>query len=199
MITTGQQIPDNPFNLFTNWFNEAVVSGLPLPQAMTLATSTRGGKPSARIVLLKEVTHEGLVFFTNYKSRKSRELMNNPRAALVFFWSTLHRQIRIEGVVKNVPDELSDKYFSSRPRGSQLGAWASQQSGAIPDRDFLLREYEAMKEKYENIPVPRPPFWGGYVLVPSMFEFWQEQENRLHNRIRFQLKKGKWYPERLAP
>jgi len=192
-------MPENPSDVFNGWFTEAVRSGLPDPEAMTLATSTPGGKPSARIVLLKEITKEGLVFFTNYKSRKSRELMDNPRAALVFFWSAQRRQVRIEGTVRTVPDDVSDAYFSIRPRGSQLGAWVSPQSMEIPGMDHLLTLYKELEKKYENIPVPRPPYWGGYILIPSLFEFWSEQKNRLHERICYELQDGKWRMKRLAP
>ena len=194
-----QFIPYNPFDFFFTWFTEAVAARLPLPQAMTLATSTRQGIPSARIVLLKEVTYEGLVFFTNFQSRKGKELQSNPRAALVFHWPALHRQVRVEGSVIKVADELSDTYFSSRPRGSQLGAWASPQSKVIAGKDTLTREFETLETKYKNHTIPRPPFWGGYQLVPTMFEFWLEQENRLHERLRFKLKKSKWCREILAP
>jgi pyridoxamine 5'-phosphate oxidase len=191
---------ENPFDVFEGWFTEAVRSGMPDPEAMTLATSTPGGKPSARIVLLKEITREGLIFFTNYKSRKSRELMDNPHAAVLFFWSALRRQVRIEGTVRMVPDDVSDAYFKSRPRSSQLGAWASTQSMEIPGMDHLHTLFKELEKKYKNVSVPRPSFWGGYILTPSLFEFWQEKENRLHERICFELQDGKkWHMKRLAP
>jgi pyridoxamine 5'-phosphate oxidase len=191
----------DPFVQFRSWMKVAMAADLPEPgaSAMTLATATRDGKPSARMVLLRGVDERGFVFFTNYESRKSRELDANPWAALVFYWATLDRQIRIEGRVERVTAAESDEYFQTRARGSQLGAWASPQSQVIPDRSVLARHMEALTAQYEGQPVPRPPHWGGYRVVPSVIEFWQGRANRLHDRLCYRREDGRWVLERLAP
>jgi pyridoxamine 5'-phosphate oxidase len=167
---------------------------------MTLATATPDGKPSSRMVLLRGFDHRGFVFFTNHNSRKARELLENPRAALVFYWAELERQIRVEGDVTQVSPQESDDYFQTRPRGSQLGAWASPQSELITDRECLDRRFDELEAQYANRPIPRPEYWGGYRVVPQSIELWQGRDNRLHDRLRYRrLADGLWLIERLAP
>jgi pyridoxamine 5'-phosphate oxidase len=190
--------PD-PLRQFQRWFDAAVAAGLPEPNAMTLATCTADGVPSARIVLLKICDERGLAFFTNYRSRKARELANNPRAALVFFWPALERQVRVEGRVEQVSAEESDVYFASRPVNSRLGAWASDQSAVIPSRDELERKQHEFEAQFPDGRVPRPPHWGGYRVVPDVFEFWQGRPSRLHDRLRYRRVEGRWVIERLSP
>lgn len=190
--------PD-PVRQFGIWFDDTQRAGLPEANAMTLATATADGKPSARIVLLKGADANGFVFFTNYDSQKGRELAVNPFATIVCFWAELARQVRIDGKVELASAAESDEYFQSRPRGSQLGAWCSSQSEVIAGREVLegrLREFE---EKFRDREVPRPPYWGGYRLKPTSIEFWQGRANRLHDRIRYRLVGGKWIMERLSP
>jgi pyridoxamine 5'-phosphate oxidase len=196
---TESEAGDDPFDLFRRWFDQTVAAGLPDPNAMTLATATADGRPSARVVLLKGLDDRGFTFFTNYDSRKGRELTANPFGALVFWWHDLARQVRAEGRVEKVTAEESDAYFATRPLGSRLGAWASRQSEVIPDRTFLEREHAALEVRYADGHVPRPPHWGGYRVVPDEVEFWQGRLNRLHDRIRFRRAGGKWVRERLAP
>ncbi len=190
--------PD-PMVQFEAWFSEAQAARLPQPEAMALATATPAGYPSARMVLLRGLDKRGFVFFTNYKSRKGSELMANPRAALVFFWQELDRQVRVEGSVEIVSGEESDVYFRSRPRGSQLGAWASPQSQVIPSRDFLEGQAGAFAERYQGQEVPRPPHWGGLRVVAEMIEFWQGMQDRLHDRLRYRWDGACWLMDRLAP
>jgi pyridoxamine 5'-phosphate oxidase len=190
--------PD-PLRQFQLWFDQAVAAGEPEPTAMTLATCTPDGKPSARIVLLKICDQRGLAFFTNHHSRKGRELTNNPFAALVFNWPTLERQVRVEGTVEIVSEAESDEYFATRPLGSRLGAWASEQSAVIPTRDELERQHRELEARYPDGQVPRPPHWGGYRVVPQVFEFWQGRPSRLHDRLRYRRVDGRWVLERLAP
>lgn len=191
---------DDPFALFRRWFDAAQMAGLHEPNAMTLATCTPDGIPSARAVLLKGVDERGFTFFTNYDSRKGRELAANPRAALLFLWHPLERQIRIEGVVEVVTPAESDAYFATRPLGSRLGAWASPQSAVIPGREFLETQHAELTAKYPDGTVPRPSNWGGYRVVPSTIEFWQGRPSRLHDRVRFTRKPGgAWAKDRLAP
>jgi pyridoxamine 5'-phosphate oxidase len=196
-----EQAGDDPLALFQRWFDEALAAGLPEPNAMVLATATQDGKPSARVVLLKGFDERGLTFFTSYQSRKARELSANPQAALVFPWHALERQVRVEGVVEMTSAEESDAYFQTRPLGSRLGAWASEQSAVIPDRAFLERQHSELMARYPDGNIPRPPHWGGYRLVPLVFEFWQGRPNRLHDRIQFSRTHGKapWHRCRLAP
>ena len=190
----------DPFALFHKWFAQAVAANLHEPNAFVLATSTPDGFPSARLVLLKALDDRGFTFFTNYDSRKGHELDANPRAAVVFPWHALERQVRVEGAVEKVTAAESDDYFVNRPLGSRLGAWASAQSAVIPDRAFLQRRHEELVVRYPDGAVPRPAHWGGYRVVPSVFEFWQGRPSRLHDRIRFALTPpATWVRDRLSP
>jgi pyridoxamine 5'-phosphate oxidase len=193
-------VPADPLVLFTEWFEAAVAADLTEPAAMTLATATPDGWPSARIVLLRGYDERGFVFFTNYQSRKGAELAANPRAALAIYWAPLHRQVRIEGSVAVVSAAESDAYFQSRPLGHRLGALASPQSQVIPDRHFLEARLTAVEQQCASGVVPRPAHWGGYRVVPATIEFWQARENRLHDRLRYRRDaQYGWILERLAP
>jgi pyridoxamine 5'-phosphate oxidase len=187
-----------PLAQFERWFNDAVAAGLPLPNAMTLATLTPEGAPDARIVLLKGIDRGGFVFYTNYLSRKGRQLAANPAACLVFLWTELERQVRIDGRVEKVGAAESDEYFATRPLGSRLSAWASAQSEVVPSREILESALESMEARFGENP-PRPPHWGGYRLIPESIEFWQGRENRLHDRLLYRRHEGAWKIERLAP
>ncbi|MDX1941577.1 MAG: pyridoxamine 5'-phosphate oxidase [Saprospiraceae bacterium] len=191
----------HPVDQFEKWFQEALNAGVPEPNAMTLATCTSEGRPSARIVLLKSFDEQGFSFYTNYNSRKGQDFTQNPYAALVFWWVELERQVRIEGRVEKVLPEQSIEYFQSRPKGSQIGAWASPQSQVIADRAELEQKVAALQEQYEKSEVlPRPEHWGGYLVRPDLLEFWQGRSNRLHDRIQYRLQEDKnWKIERLAP
>ena len=196
-------VDKNPIKQFAKWYEEVLKSGITEPTAVTLATATKTGVPAARTVLLKGYDEKGFLFFTNYESRKGRELSENPFAELLFYWMDLHKQVRISGKVEKVSKEESEKYFKTRPLNSRIGAWASKQSEIIPDREYLEKQFSEFMEKYsEREDVPLPPFWGGYRLVPGRFEFWQGRENRLHDRICYMKKnggKGEWEIVRLAP
>ncbi len=191
------QVNKNPFLQFESWFEEVKNSTIEEPYAMTLATCTQDGKPSARIVLLRRMTEkDGFVFYTNYLSRKGKEISENPFGALLFYWHEQERQVRIEGKIFKLKPEISDEYFQSRPRLSQISAIISPQSQKIPNRQFL--ENEVVKwDKVESL--KRPDFWGGYQLIPNYFEFWQGRKNRLHDRIIFELVDNEWKISRLAP
>jgi pyridoxamine 5'-phosphate oxidase len=193
------QVAADPIAQFRQWFEAAVSAGLPEPNAMTLATSSAEGRPSARVVLLKGFDERGFVFYTNYQSRKGRELAANPFAALGFFYPTLERQIRIEGWVELVSPEESDAYYLGRPVGSRLGAWASHQSEVVADRATLDRRLAELERVAGTSPPPRPPHWGGYRVVPEAIEFWQGRPNRMHDRLRYRLAGGRWIVERLEP
>ena len=192
-------VSSNPFTQFSVWMNEAIKSNLLDPNAMTLATASKEGIPSARTVLLKGFDERGFVFYTNYESTKAKDLDENPNAALLFLWIELERQVRISGEVEKVSQADSEEYFISRPRESQLGAWASKQSSVIASREVLERQFEEMKKRFENKEIPLPPFWGSYRVIPKRIEFWQGRESRLHDRICYTLVDGKWKIERLSP
>ena len=190
----------NPFEQFKIWFEQAVAAELPEPNAMTIATATPDGKPSSRMVLLKDYDERGFVFYTNYESQKGRQLVENPWGALVFLWVQLERQVRIEGRVEKVSEAESDTYFHSRPIESQLGAWASHQSQAIESREVLERRFHQLKEEYQNKEIPRPPHWGGFRVIPTEIEFWQGRPSRLHDRLLYRRgDDGSWQIQRLSP
>jgi pyridoxamine 5'-phosphate oxidase len=190
---------DDPIAFFLIWFEDARASGIYLPESMTLATAAPDGVPSARMMLLKGVDARGFVFFTNYQSRKGDELLANPRAALVFHWPVLQRQVRVEGTVARITQAESEAYFRTRPRGSRIGAWASQQSAELPSRAELDRRFGEQEQRFAGQEVPLPPFWGGYRLTPSVIEFWQGRINRLHDRLRYTRTTAGWTVTRLYP
>jgi pyridoxamine 5'-phosphate oxidase len=193
-------VTENPYSQFEKWFTDALNAEVLEPNAMTLATANTNGIPSARIVLLKEFTNQGFVFYTNYDSQKGKEIESNPYAALIFFWGDLERQIRIEGVVEKVSEEESNQYFHSRPKGSQLGALTSPQSQTISSREFLEDRLADLEREYEDKEVIKPEHWGGYRVIPNRIEFWQGRSSRLHDRIVYiQEKDQSWKFERLAP
>ncbi len=195
-----KDVSPDPFKQFGIWYSEALNADLIHPNAFTLATSTKEGKSSARVLLLKDFDEKGFVFYTNSESRKGRDLSLNPIASICFWWGKLERQIRIEGEIENVSSDEADEYFASRPKGSQIGAWASDQSSVIDNRETLDHRFEEFEKKFNHGPVPRPPHWNGYRLVPSVIEFWQGRDNRLHDRLRYTLQAEKnWVIERLAP
>lgn len=190
----------NPFKQFQKWFDQALSAQLIEPNAMTLATVTPDGKPRARMVLLKNFDERGFVFYTNYKSHKGQELVDNPQAALVFWWAELERQVRIEGCVEKVSESESDEYFYSRPFNSRLGAWVSEQSQVIESREVLELRLQELKTEYENKEIPRPPHWGGFRVIPTTLEFWQGRPSRLHDRLNYRrLDNDSWIVERLSP
>jgi pyridoxamine 5'-phosphate oxidase len=189
----------DPIEQFRRWFRAAKRAGLLEPNAMTLATSTRSGRPSARMVLLKGIDDRGFLFYTNYESRKGRELAENSYAALVFYWRDLNRQVRITGRVSKLSAEESDAYFATRPRGSRLAAVASRQSSVIPSRAALENRFAALSSQYPNDGPPRPINWGGYCVHPDEIEFWQQGPSRLHDRLRYRKNRGAWILERLSP
>lgn len=200
--------PSDPLILFKDWFDFATKIDPDFANALTLSTATSNAVPSNRIVLLKDYNAKGFVFYTNYGSRKAKELEENPRASMVFWWKEIYRQVRIEGKVHKVSESESKLYFSSRPQGSKIGAWASRQSSIIANRQELARKVKQVQEKYKDGEVPLPPFWGGYRLVPQVIEFWQGKEDRLHDRLRYQKETRataeaslttNWQRERLSP
>ncbi len=193
------EIVANPFAQFKLWFEQAVAADILEPNAMTIATVTAEGKPSARIVLLKDFDDRGFVFYTNYNSQKGVELQHCPYAALVFLWGDLERQVRIEGKVEFVAEPEATAYFHSRPASSQLGAWASEQSTIIADRSILEQKLQQLETEYQNTIIPKPPHWGGVRVIPQEIEFWQGRPSRLHDRLRYQLVDGNWQIDRLAP
>ena len=193
-----QQCHANPLIQFEQWLNEAIRAQVNEPTAMNVATVDAMGKPNSRMVLLKEVNEQGFVFFSNYLSRKGQALDVHPYAALTFFWPELERQVRIEGCVEKLSAQASDEYFASRPYTSRLGAWASEQSSVIADKNVLIKRAAAVGLKHP-LHVPRPPHWGGYVVIPDRVEFWQGRPSRLHDRIQYRLQHQEWLKERLAP
>jgi len=193
-----KNVKANPFDQLSVWLEEAINSDLIEPNSMILSTSGKNCKPNARVVLLKEISDGGLVFYTNYESKKSKELKENPNASILFFWRELGRQIKILGKVKKVSRKESEEYFKTRPYESKIAAWISKQSSEIPSRDFLVEKFDEYKEKFEQ-DVPLPPYWGGYALFPTYFEFWQGRLNRLHDRIVYKKQKNDWKIFRLAP
>jgi pyridoxamine 5'-phosphate oxidase len=194
-------VDTNPLRQFRRWFDEAQAAEVVEPDAMFLATATPDGRPSGRVVLLRGFDERGFVFFTNYESRKGQELVTNPRAALVFFWDALDRQVRVEGRVERTSSAESDAYYKTRPRGSQIGAWASPQSAMLPGREALDRKVAEAEARFAGLDtVPRPLHWGGFRVAPDVIEFWQGQPSRLHDRLRFQRQgDGTWLMQRLAP
>ncbi|WP_373538508.1 pyridoxamine 5'-phosphate oxidase [Chamaesiphon sp.] len=189
----------DPIAQFQIWFEQAVAADLLEPNAMTIATVTAEGKPSARIVLLKAVDERGFVFYTNYNSQKGVELKHSPYAALVFLWGDLERQVRIEGRIELVATSEATAYFHSRPASSQLGAWASAQSTIVPDRSVLEQRLHQLETEYRDREIPKPPHWGGVRVIPQEIEFWQGRPSRLHDRLRYQLVDGNWQIDRLSP
>ena len=192
-------VDSNPINQFHNWWQEVIDSKIEEPNAMMLSTCNNEGKPSSRIVLLKEVNENGFVFFTNYQSRKGKEMDQNNFVSILFFWKELERQVRVEGKVVKIPTEKSDKYFASRPRESQVGAWSSPQSEVIESRSVLEKNEKQYSDQFQNQNIERPQHWGGYLVIPQQMEFWQGRPGRLHDRLRYSLREKQWVIERLAP
>ncbi|CAN5525195.1 pyridoxamine 5'-phosphate oxidase [soil metagenome] len=198
-LRTGH-LPTDPLALFTHWFADALAADIIEPYAMTLATATPDGRPAARMVLLRGFDEQGFCFYTNYESRKGQELTMNPQAALLFWWGKLERQVRIEGHIEKLTPDESDAYFNSRPLGSRFGAIVSAQSQVIASRAILEERLHALEAEYANQPPPRPPFWGGYRVIPTMIEFWKSGQHRLHDRLRYTRQTDdRWIIERLSP
>jgi pyridoxamine 5'-phosphate oxidase len=191
-------LPD-PIEQFNKWFADAEIEGIEEPNVMILSTTGVNQRPASRIVLLKDCTINGFSFFTNYGSKKGRQISENPFGSLLFPWHTIERQVRVEGKIEKLSEEISDQYFKSRPAGSRLGAWASQQSTEIPSREFLENREKEFILKFKDGIIPRPPDWGGYILRPDLFEFWQGRKSRLHDRFQYTLEKDSWKITRLSP
>lgn len=194
-----KDLAPNPLDQFKIWFQDAMNAQVDEPNAMSLATATREGRPSLRMVLLKQFGEDGFIFFTNYESRKAKELAENPYASCNLFWRELERQVCIEGKVEKVPIETSEKYFSERPRGSQLGTWASKQDSIIESRAVLEQEYQRKAQQYLGNSIPLPEFWGGFMIRPERYEFWQGREDRLHDRFQYIKVGSDWQVDRLSP
>jgi pyridoxamine 5'-phosphate oxidase len=193
-------VDSDPIKQFELWWNQALQSRIEEPNAMTLATSTVAGRPSARIVLLKAIKNEGFVFYTNYNSRKGKQINDNPFVSLVFFWKELERQVRIEGEIKKISEKDSDEYFSKRPLESRIGAWSSPQSEVIESREILEKKVIDYTTKFDTQHVPRPAYWGGYIVIPALIEFWQGRPGRLHDRLQYTITDHSiWRIDRLAP
>lgn len=198
-ILNDDSLPDDPFEQFRIWMDDALSSGISDPTAMIVSTCPENNRPSSRVVLLKDFSSEGFVFYTNYHSRKAREFAENPNLSLLFYWPIFERQIRIEGKAKKLSATLSDHYFSQRPRQSQIATWVSEQSSVIPDRTFLENKFKEAETKFKSSPVSRPENWGGVLVVPDYFEFWQGRDSRLHDRLCYERNSGNWEIKRLAP
>jgi pyridoxamine 5'-phosphate oxidase len=195
-----RDLAENPILQFETWFQQAVEAQVPEPTAMSIATVNSLNQPSLRTVLLKAVDERGFIFCTNYESRKGHDLAQNANATLLFFWKELERQVSISGTTRKIPANESDDYFKVRPRGSQIAAWVSHQSSVVENREWLEKKFEELEKKFDGQPVPLPPYWGGYVVVPETMEFWQGRVNRLHDRFRYTKKAGDiWAIERLSP
>jgi pyridoxamine 5'-phosphate oxidase len=194
-----KDLQDNPIKQFRLWYKQAIENHILQPDAMILSTSSRYGKPSSRIVLLKRYDESGFLFFTNYNSRKGKELKGNPFASLLFYWAELHKQVRIEGKANKITRKETEEYFNSRSFESRIGAWASDQSKVIKDRSVLDRKFSELEKKYKDEVVPTPPNWGGYILIPYSIEFWEGRPHRLHDRIRYTRFNKRWKIERLSP
>ncbi len=192
-------VKEHPVHQFKQWLEEAIKAQVPDPTAMILSTANKENRVSSRVVLLKEVQEEGFIFYTNYNSKKASDLKENAQASLLFYWAELERQVRVEGLVKKVSTSVSDKYFASRPEESKIGAWASEQSKEIPDRQYLEEQVEKYKNEFKGREIQRPEHWGGYNLKPDTLEFWQGRPNRLHDRIQYTLEDEEWKIRRLAP
>jgi len=199
MYLTEDNINSDPFKQFDIWFKDAHDIGLKDPNAMNVASATKDGVPSSRMVLLKSYDKNGFIFYTNYTSRKSREILDNPLVALNFFWDALERQVRVEGKIKKIDPKISDEYFSSRARLSQLGAHASNQSQVIENYDVITNKLKELEKKYEDQEIPRPEHWGGFIIVPDTIEFWQGHQGRIHDRLKFRRADQKWKLDRLSP
>lgn len=189
----------DPVKQFKRWFDEAELAKVKEPNTMTLATVNVQGQPTIRVVLLKQITPEGLIFYTNFKSRKGREIEEHPKAALNLYWQSMARQVRFDGSIDKVADRISDQYFSTRPRGSQLSSWVSEQSEVIPSREYLEKQLQVFESRFSDREIPRPPHWGGYLLSPERVEFWQGGPDRLHDRIQYTYRGNRWQKCRLAP
>lgn len=198
-ILSEDSVNENPFIQFDTWYREHLSSGATIPESVSLGTSTAEGRVSVRTVLLKEYGENGFVFFTNYNSKKGSQLSDNPNVALLFYWPESGRQVRIEGIAEMISSADSELYFSIRPRDSQLSAWASKQSTVVPGRHHLEEQHEYYKKLFLNRNVDRPPYWGGFRITPSWFEFWQNDERRLHDRLTYTLLNNAWILKRLAP
>jgi len=193
------EVNKDPVRQFEKWMQDALNADVMEPHAMTLTTVNKDGKPSSRIVLLRDFGMDGFVFYTNYNSKKGRDIMDNPNVAMNFFWPQVERQVRLEGVLEKVEGKISDEYFKSRPRESKIGAWVSEQSQEINDRSFLEEKFISLSQKYPGEEIPRPSYWGGYVMKPTFMEFWQGRPGRMHDRISYLLKGSNWLIHRLSP
>jgi pyridoxamine 5'-phosphate oxidase len=194
-----KDLDPNPINQFVEWIDQAIEAGIEEPNPMVVSTVSESNAPSSRVVLLKYITDQGFVFFTNYESQKGKDLENNPNVSAVFFWPQIERQVRIKGKIEKTDAVFSDNYFKSRPFDSQIGAIASPQSATIPSREYILEKMEELRQSFKGKKLVRPYYWGGYILVPNIMEFWQGGPDRVSDRLQYRLEKGNWIIERLAP